>query len=181
MPSAGDRVYSMDSQWPYGISAVGAAVPYTFGTLELVNAAMVVDSIKIKEMTVPAHPFYIRWINNLGGWEYFMFACEQKTTDTLSANDTFEPLNQHESIYGQRSAFYKAATKTIEVSTGVIDRQTLESISKAIFSPLIQKYDEDVQTWVEIQVKDGKPELIASQPTGEMIFVFELPTPQMNR
>lgn len=181
LPSADDRVYSMDSQWPYRISAVGAAVPYTFGKLELVNQAVPRDSIEIREMPVPAHPFYVRWVNNLGGWEYFMFACNQKNTKQLSANDTFEPFGQYRTIYGERSAYYKAATSVVEVSTGAIDRQTLESVAELIFSPLIQLYDVELSTWIEIQVKDGKPEMMADQPTGELILSFELPTPQMNK
>ena len=181
LPSADDRVYSMDSQWPYRITAVGAAVPYTFGKLELVNQAVPRDSIEIRKMAVPAHPFYVRWVNNLGGWEYFMFACNQKNTKQLSANDTFESFGQYRTIYGERSAYYKAATSVVEVSTGAIDRQTLESVAELIFSPLIQLYDVELRTWIEIQAKDGKPEMMTDQPTGEMIFEFELPTPQLNK
>ena len=150
------------------------------GELALMNDGVKRDSIQVKEMPVPVHPFYVRWVNTLGGWDYFMFACNQKQMKSLSENDSYEKYIVW-SRYGVRSNYNKAATHTIEVSTGVIDRATLESVAELIFSPLIQVYDPDAQSWIEIQVKDGKPELMANQPTGEMLITFELPTPQMNK
>lgn len=180
-PQVGDNMYT-----DYGpvyeieqIDTVSTNKPME-GELSLVNDGVKQDSIQVKEMPVPAHPFYIRWVNNLGGWDYFMFACNQKQMKSLSENDSYERYITS-GRYGMRSNYNKAATHTIEVSTGVIDRATLESVAELIFSPLIQVYDPDAQTWIEIQVKDGKPELMADQPTGEMLITFELPTPQINK
>lgn len=184
IPAVGDTIYTIGrpmQEWPYTVRAVADAAPYTFGKLDLVNQAVTRDTIQVREMPVPAHPFYVRWVNTKGGWDYFMFACNQKNTKQLSANDTFEPFGQYSTIYGERSAYHKAATSAVEVSTGAIDRQTLESVAELIFSPLIQLYDVELSTWIEIQVKDGKPEMMADQPTGELILSFELPTPQMNK
>lgn len=142
------------------------------------------DSIQVIDTPAPAHPFYVRWINNLGGWDYFMFACIQKTTGQLTANDQYEKLENEVtqySRYGQHSTFNKAATKDVEVSTGVIDRKTLESVAECVYSPLVQLYDEETGLWYEIQPKTDKWSLMADQPTGEMILTFELPTPQMNK
>lgn len=180
-PQVGDNMYTN-----YGsayeieqIDTVSTNKPME-GELALTNDGVKRDSIQVKEMPVPAHPFYVRWVNTLGGWDYFMFACNQKQMKSLSENDSYEKYIVW-GRYGVRSNYNKAATHTIEVSTGVIDRATLESVAELIFSPLIQVYDPDAQTWIEIQVKDGKPELMADQPTGEMLITFELPTPQMNK
>lgn len=154
------------------------------GILELVNLNVTTDEINIREVTVPVHPFYIRWVNNLGGWDYFMFACQHKTTKSLTENKSYEPYASSQMaslLYGVRKTYSKQAKSTIEVSSGVIDRQTLESLAEAVFSPLIQWYDESISYWVEIQVTDSKPEIMAEQPTGEMLISFELPTPQLNK
>lgn len=175
--AAGDRIYS-GSNWPYSVYSVVSSSPHTYGVLKLLNAGIQQDFIRIVETPVPAHPFYVRWINNLGGWEYFMFACQQKEANQLSVNDTYEPYITA-GRYGQRKAFHKEATRVVETSTGIIDRQTYESVSKLIYSPVIQLYDGS--DWVEIQVRDGKTEVLAEQPTGELIMTFELPTPQLNK
>ena len=183
IPAVGDTIYTVGrpmQEWPFSVQAVADAVPYTFGSLSLYVANIPRDTIQVKEMPVPVHPFYVRWVNTLGGRDYFMFACNQKQMKSLSENDSYEKYIVW-GRYGVRSNYNKAATHTIEVSTGVIDRATLESVAELIFSPLIQVYDPDAQSWIEIQVKDGKPELMADQPTGEMLITFELPTPQMNK
>ena len=180
-PQAGDNMYT-DQGYSWEIDSIDTETDNKpmEGELSLMNGGVKQDSIQVKEMPVPVHPFYIRWVNTLGGFDYFMFACNQKQMKTLSENDSYERYITS-GRYGMRSNYNKAATHTIEVSTGVIDRDTLESVAELIFSPLIQVYDPDAQSWIEIQVKDGKPELMANQPTGEMLITFELPTPQMNK
>ena len=178
-PQVDDTVYKSSNDWPYHVYEISSS-PHTHGSLSLYVANVARDTIQVREMPVPAHPFYVRWVNTLGGWDYFMFACNQKQMKSLSENDSYEKYIVW-GRYGVRSNYNKAATHTIEVSTGVIDRATLESVAELIFSPLIQVYDPDARSWIEIQVKDGKPELMADQPTGEMLITFELPTPQMNK
>ena len=178
-PQVDDTVYKSSNDWPYHVYEVSSS-PHTHGLLSLYVGPIAKDLIQVREMPVPAHPFYVRWVNALGGWDYFMFACNQKQMKSLSENDSYEKYIVW-GRYGVRSNYNKAATHTIEVSTGVTDRATIENVAELIFSPLIQVYDPDAQTWIEIQVKDGKHELMADQPTGEMLITFELPTPQMNK
>ena len=175
-PAVDDRVYSA-TEWPYRITAIGEEVSHTYGMLRLWNANVVRDSIQIVECQVPAHPFYVRWVNNRGGFDYFMFACQRGETKTLTENKTFERYGGN----GERSCYHKAATRAVEVSTGVIDRQSLESVAELIYSPLVQVWDVSRNTWVEIQPATGKQDIMAEQPTGELLITFELPTPQLNK
>lgn len=180
-PATGDSVYSNQTSATSMLKVITShPVLHKYGLLELMNDGTVRDSIQIKRYAVPEHPFYVRWVNPLGGWDYFMFTCQQKQTKTLTANDTYEPYSQYDR-YGQRSSYHKAATHAIEVSTGVIDRQTLESVAECLFSPLVQMYDTSSSAWIEIQTKTDKQEIMADQPTGELIMTFELPTPQLNK
>ena len=175
-PAVDDRVYSA-TEWPYRITAIGEEVSHTYGMLRLWNANVLRDSIQIVECQVPAHPFYVRWVNNRGGFDYFMFACQHGETKTLTESKTFERYRGN----GERSCYHKAATKAVEVSTGVIDRQSLESVAELIYSPLVQVWDASRNYWVEIQPATGKQDIMAEQPTGELLITFELPTPQMNK
>lgn len=180
-PQVGDNMYtSYGSTYEIEqIDTVSTNKPME-GELALINDGVKRDSIQVKEMPVQAHPFYVRWINNLGGWDYFMFACNQKQMKSLSENDSYERYITS-GRYGVRSNYNKAATHTIEVSTGVIDRATLESVLECVYSPLVQLYDEATSSWVEIQPKTDKQEIMADQPTGEVMMSFELPTPQLNK
>jgi len=179
-PQVDDTVYKSSNDWPYHIYEVSSS-PHTHGLLSLYVGLTARDTIQVREMPVPAHPFYVRWVNTKGGWDYFMFACNQKQTNTLSKNDTYEPYVMYYGRYGVRSSYNKAATTVVEVSTGTINRATLESVLECVYSPLVQLYDEATSSWVEIQPKTDKQEIMADQPTGEVMMSFELPTPQLNK
>lgn len=180
-PTTGTNIYRADRPDVRQFVVTQAhQVLHKYGLLELMNDGTVRDSIQIKRYAVPEHPFYVRWVNPLGGWDYFMFACNQKQTNTLTKNDTYEPYVQY-GRYGVRSTYNKAATIAVEVSTGIIDRATLESVLECVYSPLVQLYDEETSSWIEIQPKTDKQEIMADQPTGEVMMSFELPTPQLNK
>ncbi len=154
------------------------------GTLSLQDNAELKDSIYVHRPAVPAHPFYIRWVNDIGGWDYFMFACQYKVSKSLTENKSYEPFASGwnaAALYGMRKTYSKRAKSTIEVSSGIIDRQTLESLQEAVFSPLIQWYEESRGRWIDIQIEKAEPNIMADQPTGELIMTFELPTPQLNK
>jgi len=175
-----DMVYSVATNpWPYRVYEVSSS-PHTHGMLSLVNGVLTKDTILIREMPVPAHPFYVRWVNDLGGWDYFMFACNQKQTKSLSKNDTYEPYVTY-GRYGLRSSYNKEATSAVEVSTGIIGKKLLKSVAECVYSPLVQLYDEALNSWIEIQPKTDKQEFMATQTTGELKMTFELPTPQLNK
>lgn len=154
------------------------ATPYDFdGKLTLSVNYQQTDERPIKEYNIPQHPFYVRWINTLGGHDYFMFACDNKITNKLTANDTYTKYGSN----GYKSSYHKDAQRTIEVSTGVIPRGMADCLAELIFSPRIELWDSAEETWSEIQVIDGKTEIKATQTCSEMLFTFELQTPILNK
>lgn len=126
---------------------------------------------------VPQHPFYVRWINNKGGWESWMFACNQKRTRQLTTNDYYERYD----AAGQMTTYNKEGKEVIEVSSGVVDEPTREEISRLIYSPLIQWYDKSRNEWVNIQVEKGDSEWMTATPTNELVMSFLLPKPLIAR
>lgn len=154
------------------------AIPYDFdGKLELDVNYQKADERPIKEYAIPQHPFYVRWINTLGGFDYFMFACDNKITNKLTKNETYEKYDAN----GYKSSYHKEAQRTIEVSTGVIQREMADCVAELIYSPLIELWDETQGRWFEIQVIDGKTETKATQTSSEMLFTFDLQTPILNK
>lgn len=130
------------------------------------------ESIRIQKKTTPANPFYLRWLNEYGGWDYWMFSCRQKISNKLTANEYYEPYDSD----GAKVSFRKEAQRVVEVSSGMADRQTLEVLSYMPQSPDIRLYKKDTQEWVPIQVENGDTEIMSDQSTGELLFSFVVPT-----
>ena len=137
--------------------------------------------IIFEDTCVPEHPFYIRYINHNGGYDYLML--EDRTWRTLSASGI--------TIY---SPFF-AATPDARSTTRVINMEAKETVSagldrlsfedatyysRLIYSPKIEWFNPERQAWFEI-VLDGNTanELDTTASTFTLEFTFRLPTPQI--
>ena len=126
------------------------------------------DTLRIQKKPAPEHPFYLRWLNEYGGWDYWMFSCRQKVSRKLTANEYYEPYDSECALV----SFHKEVQRAVEVSSGVADKQTLEVLAYMPESPDIRLYKKDTQEWVPIRVENGDTEIMSDQSTGELVFSF---------
>lgn len=129
------------------------------------------DAVSLHKMRRPAHPFYVRWINELGGYDYHMFACNQQYTVELSSQTTYDMQDGD----GQQIVLEKTGNHTIEVSSGLVTRQNAIAIAKLVMSPDIRLYDEQSSQWIRITAPQQSISLQTEQPTSEVVLKFVLP------
>lgn len=135
------------------------------------------DEITVESCKVPAHPFYVRWTNEQGGYDYCMMSCKQRTKTQLTTNDYYEVYNTN----GLTRTLRKEGIKAVEASTGIVDRATLEAVARMPLSPDIRLYNEKSGEWVPVQIDGGETDIAVDQPTGELVFTFILPTIQTSK
>lgn len=135
------------------------------------------DVLPIKACKIPEHPFYVRWINDLGGYDYWMFACDHGIFKSLDTNELCERYGSR----GAMTSYNREGSNKVEVTTGIIDRQTMEAIAGLIFSPDIRWYNEEIGQWVPINPDPVEISWKAEQPTGQLTFAFTLPKQQINK
>lgn len=129
----------------------------------------------IEQRKAPEHPFYVRWINPYGGYDYHMFVCDQKRTKKLDSINTIEVYGS-----GEKHMYAHDASEQVTTSTGIITKEEAEIISHILYSPLVSLYNKTSGEWEEIQpVKGSKVEWMSSQPTGEIIMTFDVKNPIM--
>ena len=129
------------------------------------------DAVALQKKSVPAHPFYVRWINELGGYDYHMFACNQQHYYELTSQTTYD---MHDGD-GQQVVLDKTGNHTIEVSSGLVTRQNAIAISKLVLSPDIRWYDEQAGQWIRITAPQQSISFQTEQPTSEVVLKFVLP------
>ena len=129
------------------------------------------DSVALQKKRVPAHPFYVRWINELGGYDYHMFSCNQKHDYALASQTTYD---MHDGD-GQQVVLEKTGNHTIEVSSGLVSRQDAISIAELVLSPDIRWYDEQAGQWIRITAPQQSISLQTEQPTLEVVLKLVLP------
>ena len=129
------------------------------------------DAVALQKKRVPAHPFYVRWINELGGYDYHMFECRQQHTYDIASQTTYDMQDGD----GQQVMLDKTGNHTIEVSSGLVTRQNAIAIAKLVLSPDIRWYDEQAGQWIRITAPQQSISLKTEQPTSEVVLKFVLP------
>lgn len=129
------------------------------------------DAVALQKKSVPAHPFYVRWINELGGYDYHMFECNQQHTYELASKTTYDMQDGD----GQQVVLENTGNHTIEISSGLVTRQNAIAIAKIVLSPDIRWYDELAGQWIRITAPQQYISLQTEQPTSEVVLKFVLP------
>lgn len=129
------------------------------------------DAVTLQKKSVPAHPFYVRWINELGGYDYHMFDCNQQYAYELASQTTYDMQDGD----GQQVVLDKKGNQTIEVSSGMVTRQNAIAIAKLVLSPDIRWYDEKAGQWIRITAQAQSISYQTEQPTSEVVLKFVLP------
>ena len=123
------------------------------------------------------NPFLVRWINQEGGWETFMFECKQEHSKGLTKNESFQPFTEDTNPRMVSRTYSKEAKEPVEVSSGIIDAKQYDRLSVLPYSPVIQLYEDS--EWKDIQIEKGDSAWMTGQTTGEIIFLFQLPQPKI--
>lgn len=126
---------------------------------------------------------YIKWINSLGGYSYWLFAKGENTTKTDSRGALFNDRNNLEDTISPFVSLGKEANKTIKVREQRINSQykilledLLDSAKVYLFTgvPFSKNTFND---WLEVDLKDGK--FITENPKeGLYTFDFEFNLPK---
>lgn len=126
-------------------------------------------------------PFYVKWINQQGGWDYWMFSHRQYITKTVINPQTFNPFVQdQQTTKGFTELVTQDAVEKIKVGASSMSENEFKCVSKLIYSPLIQWFNEDTRLWSTILIDgDGASEDDTRSPLKWIELSFILPTPQL--
>ena len=130
---------------------------------------------------MPDNPFYIRWVNQQGGWDYWMFGYRQFASRSVSNQITFNPYVQNqELVKGFEKVVGMEAGEKIKAGSSSISENDYECVSRLIYSPYIEWFNEASGLWQSITLDgDGKNENDTNATSKDIEFTFNLPTPQL--
>lgn len=100
--------------------------------------------------------FYVRWINTLGGWDYWLF--EGKIYEGFKV----ENGNNYESYFDNISdtkdfenVTFKNVSPAVQVGSNTLTRNEAEGLKVLPTSPKIYWYNEDLSKWIGVRVEPG--------------------------
>lgn len=134
----------------------------------------------IENHIMPENPFYIRWINRQGGYDYWMFSYRQYLTRAISNQQTFNPYVENQETADSFEDLYNlSANESVRVGTEGLSANDYDCVSKLIYSPKIEHYNPETMKWTRIYVEKGDNERDTRSILNQLEFTFKLPIVQL--
>lgn len=121
----------------------------------------------------PSNPFYVRWINQLGGVDYYMFARQQKHQPQVKSVSVYSPFVENP-LYARtnRKAYAMDTENVVTVGAELLNETDFNALRWLAFARKIEHYDETLGKWISLSVSkfDGSFNTKADTHTVEVTF-----------
>lgn len=124
---------------------------------------------------VPCNPFYIRWINQKGGWDTYMFEQHKKYTQEVDRGDQYVLANSRGPYASQtRGELAPEFKNIVQAGAEQLDENDFNLLKGIALSPLVQRYNYSVKTWQRVLVDDTDLTWDTKTPRNTVSYEFQL-------
>ena len=124
---------------------------------------------------VPCNPFYIRWINQKGGWDTYMFEQHKKYTQEVDRGDQYVLANSRDPYASQtRGELAPEFENIVQAGAEQLDENDFNLLKGIALSPLVQRYNDSVGAWQRVLVNDTDLTWDTKTPRNTVSYEFQL-------
>lgn len=124
---------------------------------------------------IPCNPFYIRWINQKGGWDTYMFEQHKKYTQEVDRGDQYVLANSRGPYASQtRGELAPEFKNIIQAGAEQLDENDFNLLKGIALSPLVQRYNYSVKAWQRVLVNDTDLTWDTKIPRNTVSYEFQL-------
>ena len=123
----------------------------------------------------PCNPFYIRWINQKGGWDTYMFEQHKKYTQEVDRGDQYVLANSRDPDASQtRGELAPEFKNIVQAGAEQLDENDFNLLKGIALSPLVQRYDHSIRAWQRVLVNDTDLTWDTKTPRNTVSYEFQL-------
>lgn len=123
----------------------------------------------------PCNPFYIRWINQKGGWDTYMFEQHRKYTQEVDRGDQYVLANSRDPYASQtRGELAPEFKNIVQAGAEQLDENDFNLLKGIALSPLVQRYDSSITAWQRVLVNDTDLTWDTKTPRNTVSYEFQL-------
>lgn len=123
----------------------------------------------------PCNPFYIRWINQKGGWDTYMFEQHKKYTQEVDRGDQYVLANSRDPYASQtRGELAPEFKNIVQAGAEQLDENDFNLLKGIALSPLVQRYNYSVKAWQRVLVDDTDLTWDTKTPRNTVSYEFQL-------
>ena len=124
---------------------------------------------------VPCNPFYIRWINQKGGWDTYMFEQHKKYTQEVDRGDQYVLANSRDLHASQtRGELAPEFKNIVQAGAEQLDENDFNLLKGIALSPLVQVYNYQIAVWQRVLVDDTDLTWDTKAPRNTVSYEFQL-------
>lgn len=124
---------------------------------------------------VPCNPFYIRWINQKGGWDTYMFEQHKKYTQEVDRGDQYVLANSRDPYASQtRGELAPEFKNIVQAGAEQLDENDFNLLKGIALSPLVQVYNYQIGEWQRVLVDDTDLTWDTKAPRNTVSYEFQL-------
>lgn len=124
---------------------------------------------------VPCNPFYIRWINQKGGWDTYMFEQHKKYTQEVDRGDQYVLANSGGPYASQtRGELAPEFKNIVQAGAEQLDENDFNLLKGIALSPLVQRYNASNGVWQRVLVNDTDLTWDTKTPRNTVSYEFQL-------
>lgn len=124
---------------------------------------------------VPCNPFYIRWINQKGGWDTYMFEQHKKYTQEVDRGDQYMLANARDPYTSQtRGELAPEFKNIVQAGAEQLDENDFNLLKGIALSPLVQVYNYHLRVWQRVLVDDTDLTWDTKSPRNTVSYEFQL-------
>lgn len=124
---------------------------------------------------IPCNPFYIRWINQKGGWDTYMFEQHKKYTQEVDRGDQYVLANSRGPYASQtRGELAPEFKNIVQAGAEQLDENDFNLLKGIALSPLVQRYNDSVNAWQRVLVDDTDLTWDTKTPRNTVRYEFQL-------
>lgn len=124
---------------------------------------------------VPCNPFYIRWINQKGGWDTYMFEQHKKYTQEVDRGDQYVLANSGAPYASQtRGELAPEFKNIVQAGAEQLDENDFNLLKGIALSPLVQRFNDSTGVWQRVLVDDTDLTWDTKTPRNTVSYEFQL-------
>lgn len=132
-------------------------------------------NIMFVDTEAPCNPFYIRWINQKGGWDTYMFEQHKKYTQEVDRGDQYVLANSRAPYASQtRGELAPEFKNIVQAGAEQLDENDFNLLKGIALSPLVQVYNYSVGAWQRVLVNDTDLTWDTKTPRNTVSYEFQL-------
>lgn len=132
-------------------------------------------NIIFNDTEVPCNPFYIRWINQKGGWDTYMFEQHKKYTQEVDRGDQYVLANSRDPYAAQtRGELAPEFKNMVQAGAEQLDENDFNLLKGIALSPLVQVYNYQLSVWQRVLVNDTDLTWDTKAPRNTVSYEFQL-------